>query len=316
MIAREISEVEKSSFLKIAEECDSVFCSNSFSSSFGPELVHFGIFDKTQTLVGGFVALRAKLKGISALIDPTYAPHCGLFLQKKIENGFKRNQQIKKVMEAITTCLNAQKVKIISISFPPEFNDLQIAQWTGFDVKVKYTYRLDLKLSLENIISGYNPKLKSSMQKFFNGELLASPDLSTNELIRMIRSSQKSKNIKKNEAHLEKLAQSFIEKNKHATIAYKLTYGDNISNVTFCIHGSKTCYYLMGALNKETQGKNAGPICIHQSIVEAKLRNLSVFDFEGSSIPAIESFFRSFGGELTPYYRLQKCPSLLKRFLK
>jgi hypothetical protein len=26
------------------------------------------------------------------------------------------------------------------------------------------------------------------------------------------------------------------------------------------------------------------------------------FDFEGSGIPAIEKFFRSFGGALTPYF--------------
>ena len=31
-----------------------------------------------------------------------------------------------------------------------------------------------------------------------------------------------------------------------------------------------------------------------------------VFDFEGSMIPQIEKYFRGFGGELTPYFVLQK----------
>ena len=40
-----------------------------------------------------------------------------------------------------------------------------------------------------------------------------------------------------------------------------------------------------------------------------------VFDFEGSMIPGIEKFFRSFGGTLTPYLRLESFSNMFVKLL-
>ena len=42
------------------------------------------------------------------------------------------------------------------------------------------------------------------------------------------------------------------------------------------------------------------------AIQAAQERGLKTFDFEGSSIPPIERFFRGFGGQLTPYFSIHK----------
>jgi hypothetical protein len=52
-----------------------------------------------------------------------------------------------------------------------------------------------------------------------------------------------------------------------------------------------------------------------------KLRNQGyrILDLEGSMQPGIEQFFRSFGAEMTPYYRIRKASlgvELLLRLLK
>jgi hypothetical protein len=41
-------------------------------------------------------------------------------------------------------------------------------------------------------------------------------------------------------------------------------------------------------------------------MLHARSKGIEVFDFEGSMIPSVEKFFRSFGGELRPYYSVNK----------
>jgi hypothetical protein len=313
---REISHSEKSAFYDLAENCDSVFCSQPFTNSFGSDLLYFGVFNPSSELIGGFVALKTKLKGISAIIDPSYAPHCGLFIIDSNEIGFKRNQRIKDIMEGITQCLHNRTEKIISLSFPPEYQDFQSAQWKGFEVRVKYTYRLSLLPSMGEIISSYDPKLKSSLQKFIQREINVDSEVEPAELINMISKLQKERNLKKKNDFLKSIIGNFYSAFPKNIIACKLIHDAEIANVTFCIHGKSICYYALGALNKNVKAKNAGAICIHYSISQAHQKGLKIFDFEGSSIPAIESFFRSFGGTLVPLYTVRKCPKLLRRFLK
>jgi lipid II:glycine glycyltransferase (peptidoglycan interpeptide bridge formation enzyme) len=136
------------------------------------------------------------------------------------------------------------------------------------------------------------------------------------ELIDKVRQLEKDRNVRKKEDFLSSIITRYLSGEKKEFLTCKLIHDEQIANVTFCIHGHTACYYLVGALDKNVKAKNAGAICLHDSIVRAQEKGIKVFDFEGSSIPAIESFFRSFGGELTHYFNIRKCPPILKRFLK
>jgi hypothetical protein len=43
---------------------------------------------------------------------------------------------------------------------------------------------------------------------------------------------------------------------------------------------------------------------------ELRKRGVGVFDFEGSMVPSIETFFRGFGGTIVPFYQIRKWPLL------
>jgi len=47
-------------------------------------------------------------------------------------------------------------------------------------------------------------------------------------------------------------------------------------------------------------------VLIHEGILWADKTGLKCFDFEGSMIPAVESFYRQFGGKLQPYHLIWK----------
>ena len=50
----------------------------------------------------------------------------------------------------------------------------------------------------------------------------------------------------------------------------------------------------------------AGAACMQAAISKAKELGLKLFDFEGSTIPAIERYFRGFGGELVQYLTVNR----------
>jgi hypothetical protein len=60
----------------------------------------------------------------------------------------------------------------------------------------------------------------------------------------------------------------------------------------------------------------AGALALWHAIQHAKSLNLKRFDFEGSMIKPIEKYFRGFGGELAPYFRISRANFGLEVILK
>jgi hypothetical protein len=77
----------------------------------------------------------------------------------------------------------------------------------------------------------------------------------------------------------------------------------------------KRAYYLLGGYDHSAKSNNAVALAMWRAIqFTATDLKLPEFDFEGSAIPAVERFFRKFGGTLTPYHciRYQR-PSGVRR---
>jgi lipid II:glycine glycyltransferase (peptidoglycan interpeptide bridge formation enzyme) len=64
-------------------------------------------------------------------------------------------------------------------------------------------------------------------------------------------------------------------------------------------------YYLFGGMDEAYGDSGAKSLLFWKAINMASEKNLT-FNFEGSMIPGVERFFRSFGGELTPVYYIYK----------
>ena len=65
-------------------------------------------------------------------------------------------------------------------------------------------------------------------------------------------------------------------------------------------------YYIIGGTSEEHRNSGGMNVVLWHAITEAHARGQRIFDFEGSMIEPIESFFRSFGARQTPYFRVWK----------
>ena len=84
----------------------------------------------------------------------------------------------------------------------------------------------------------------------------------------------------------------------------------NIHSVAYFIWDNHSVYYLMGGSNPSLRNSGAASLLMWEGIIFA-IKNNKQFNFEGSMHEHIERFFRAFGAEQTPYYKISKINSPL-----
>ncbi len=88
---------------------------------------------------------------------------------------------------------------------------------------------------------------------------------------------------------------------------YPYHFQVNIYNQQQClaslliVYDRSTAYYLIGGFDNSLDNYNAGPFAMWTAILESKKKNLNIFDFEGSSVPSIAQYFKSFGAQEVAY---------------
>jgi lipid II:glycine glycyltransferase (peptidoglycan interpeptide bridge formation enzyme) len=71
----------------------------------------------------------------------------------------------------------------------------------------------------------------------------------------------------------------------------------------YTVHDAQSAYLLLTGRSSETES-GAVALLIWRAIQDYCAAGIPRFDFEGSMLPGVEHFFRGFGGELKPYFRV------------
>lgn len=249
---------------------------------------------------GGFLVQRIKLKGIPTISNPAFHPHCSLFIAKRANDS----ESIKKYLQAICVWLKKQPVRIITVSFPPNILDVQPFIWDGFKSSVKYTYRFTFDGSevLSRISSNRQHLIRGAEKK---GVVIEESGLE--DLLLGLRFSGQLKGFNVNDVAISQMLNSGV--------AYKALESGRVVASALFVDDDVTRYYLFGGADRKA---NSGALSavIYRSLCDAEKKGLKVFDFEGSMIPGVELFFRSFGGNLTPYFTIAQAPWWLTPLLR
>jgi hypothetical protein len=86
----------------------------------------------------------------------------------------------------------------------------------------------------------------------------------------------------------------------------------NLHAAVYIVWDDEAAYYLMGGSDPDLRASSASTLLVWEAIRFAATVSRS-FDFEGSMIEPIESFFRGFGARQVPYFRITKLNSLSLR---
>lgn len=301
-------------FDQLACKEGNAFSSPEWLQCYGDALERYGIFDDQQRLIGGFVLQTRRKAGVHFLKSPDFMPHNGLFYSNISKNPAAINGFHKKVFEAIIHFFESRSPAIVSCSFPGRYLDFQPFVWKHYKVVPRYTYILDLLDSEETLWQNMAGERRNDMKKAEKDAVKVTFNADQEIVLSLIMSS-----FRRNQAGVaDKPVAEILQKMSACGKGYSVTtwWQDRPVATAYCITDSDTAFYILGGYDEQHRHKGAGALALWKSITHAKSLGLKVFDFEGSMIPAVEHYFRGFGGRIVPFYTVNKAPFLLECGLK
>jgi len=299
---------------QLANQLGSIFNSPEWTSIYQKNFLKYGIFDNDNKLIGGFQLYHEKRALLNFYRNPPYSPHIGLFFENKSQNKSSRLSFEKSIIQLISEFISKLPYQILSIALPPEFSDTQPFFWNHFKVIPNYTYRLDLSLPVEELNKLMAPERRNDISRAIKDgiEVKKINDFKIIKEIILHTFQRNKKGI--DESFIDSILFNFAnESNSYAFTAY---HKQQALACSLCIFDANTAYYILGGYINNNPHKGAGALCISESIKFAKESGKNIFDFEGSMLKPVEKYFRGFGGELKPYFTVNKANFLVEIMLK
>jgi len=307
-------EIEKNEFLKTSSSfSNSIFLSNNWIESFD-NLKFYKIITDDEIILAIFYLRFQKKTILNTYRTPFYTPHLGLWIDNKSKNKSNLLTSEKKIITEIANFLDSKKMAVISIAFPTKNIDMQPFIWNNFKVIPNYTYEINLDQSTTEILNSMSPERRNDLKKAKKDNIVIKKgtDLSVSKLL--IDKSLNRTNSNNYNSYINKILFNFAnDTNSFAFVSY---LNEVPIATSFCVFDKEKAYYLLGGYDNEIKHSGAGALCIWESILYAKELGIKKFDFEGSMIKPVESYFRGFGGDLTPYYTINKAPVIIELVLK
>jgi len=304
MNIRAISDTELASYEALAREHGTLFHSAAWAALFGDRMVRYGVFQKNGDLVGGFCIQRTVTLGITVLRTPLFTPHCGPFFWIKAQNPVAILESRREILHAVADFLDRRSCALVSVSLAPQIQDMLPFVWRKFKVVPRYTYVLDLTSSFDDVQGNMSPVRRNDISKAARDGLVVRQTTDPAVIRDLVRETFARQQVQTNAQHLDAILFRFS--NPANSFMFTTYRGDSAIAGCFVVHDTRTAYYLLGGSNADQRHHGAGALALLEAIKHAKKLGIAAFDFEGSMIPAIERYFRGFGGRLTLYFSVNK----------
>ena len=299
-----LKECDYSKYDVLAGEYGTIFNSTMWLNIFGNSIVRVGISNDNDDLIGGFHLYLERKYGLTICQNAPFTPHCGPFLKVTAKNHVAIMDSWKKVLKHMADYIEDMHMPVLSIALDKSIVDTQPFIWKKYKITPRYTYLIDLALPIATILKNMSPERRNDLKKGEKSGLRVCLSTDYRIVKSLVEQTFSRQNISLDNKYLELILFNFADGNN--SFAFVAESDRHPIATAFCIHDRTTAYYLLGGYAHENKHRSAGPLVCWEAIKYAKQIGLKTFDFEGSMVPAIESYFRGFGGILTPYYRINK----------
>lgn len=252
------------------------------------------IFNKNNEIIAVFPYHFKKKYGLSAIIAPILTPYCGDFYLKDVDNESKSHVQSEFIKKL-------PKVFYYNIGLHPLNTQKSGYLHYHFKFKTRYTHIIKNRM-FDDVYSNFDGTVKAHIRKA-EKSLKVIKNWDIDSLWSNINQTltRNEVNISFDKSVITKIVTNFGER---VTI-YHAIDSDNKSHASvLTIEDNHTVYHLLsGRKSDATRGANAFIVFHTLKDTMEKGKN---YDFEGSSISSIATFFRSFGSEVTTFNQVYR----------
>jgi len=314
MIIRELTPCQHQKYDRLSVLYGSVFTTLQWVELFGKDIKNYGIYDAGDNLIGGFFIFTEKKYGFSVYCNPPLTPSIGPFFKNDSINPVRAMDKCKQIISLIAEFIDRTNYSVVSLSFDRNIIDMQPFAWRDYKVTPQYTYIIQLALPVEDIWKRMSNERRNDITRGLKDGLIVKQTDDHKIIKSLVIQTFSRQNKTIDDFYINKILFDFA--NTGNSFAFVTFANGNPIACTFCVYDNNTAYYILGGYNSENKHHGAGALCVWEAIQYAKNLGLAYFDFEGSMVPAIERYFRGFGGELVPYYRVNKAKLPLEIALK
>lgn len=272
------------------------------------------LLDKKQSIEGGLCFAVGRKLGTQSIVRPPFTPRNGPVIGPTAKQGrYSENTHRKKVTLSLLGAL--QTLGMYDFSLCPTDLDSMPFIWNGFDTQVNYTYvipKQEHDTCSSHSSQELRRKLRLAEQDFEKKNVWIDENPEIGEVLDLLSETAKSKSYKV-AFNSERLEQWWDEvKSRNAGCLYVLRDASGTGlGTSIVVYDKSRAYYVAGGIRRDMRkNQHLNVLLLSRMMSEAARLGLD-FDFEGSSLPGVERFIRSFGGRLEPLHRVVKVPSSL-----
>lgn len=277
------------------------------------KLTQCAILNNNDEIIGCFLYYTFHKFRFRCIISPPFTPDISLFYLNPSDSVVGKATFLKNIATLLADYFDTRKAAFVQLNLPHHFIDTQPFIWKGYLSRNRYSYLVDLDASPDQLRANMASEKRKSLSKAAKDGLTVQTEIDPEIIYPLICQSLDRNGIHANRQIIRKIVFSFA--GKDVAIARVAKQGNQPLGATFCLVSQQQAIYLFGGFDAENKHHGAGVSCMWNSMLDARERGLKWFDFEGSMNPAIERYFREFGGSLTPYFNVQKTSRLMKLLL-
>lgn len=311
LTARPLEHNELAAYDALAQQRGTVFNTLGWTKLFEPGLRRLGLYDRGGDLRGGFCVLEERRFGLKILRNPPFTREIGPFFESRAQNAAARTNEERAVAKAMATFFNESGAAVVSVGLSLKFRDALPFYWGGFKVIPKYTYRIELQG--DDLLGAMSVDRRKNIRKARKDGVSVTELTGGDELRSLALGTFARQRKSINHRALSHVLRQFPPGQQ--SFGYLAHYKGKAVAGVYVVHDADTAYYLIGGYRDDGH-HGAGALAMYHAIVRAQEMGLAVFDFEGSVVPAIERYFRGFGGRLTPVLSVHKAWLPLEMALK
>lgn len=317
MEIRKVNNSELNHYKQLVQLSGTIFNTPEWIGNFQSNVQIYGIYDDDGQLLGGFHLCIERFFFFRHIKNPPFTPNCGLFFSNIAKNKSKKSSFEKNIILLLYKFIKDKRPGITTIGFPSQVIDMQHFYWANFKVVPNYTYQINLKQDVEEIFASFSPERRNDIKKAQRDHLETSEITDYSVIKELVI---KTFDRQKESIHMGILDNILFRfANPSNSVAIIVSKDNKVIAGIFCVFDQSSFYYLLGGYDSLNRHSGAVALAIWEAIKKAKASGAFIFDFEGSMIPNVEKFFRDFGGNLVPYFTINKAllpAEFLLKFIK
>lgn len=289
-----------------------LFCKSWWLDTVAPDSYEIlGAYERGH-LVGGLPLVRRDSGGKSSYGMPPLTQTLGVLLL----NGAGRYREVlgrdKRITEALVEAVGSPDY--FSQNFHANFTNWLPFMWAGYTQTTRYTYVLEDLTKPAEVWAALAKNIKSEVKKARKRGLQVLSDRGDPKMfwdVYLKTFERQGMNAPISFGFFEAFDRALAVRGRRRIF---LVVDDDgaVHSGAYVVWDNRYAYYLMGAGDPALRSSGATSLGLWEAIIfSADVADS--FDFEGSVIRRIETYFRAFGGRQRPYFQIRKVKTVRQR---